>query len=800
MPAMLKHNILLIYRSFKRNKSTFLINLTGLSTGLACVLLIYFWVQDELNTDKFFEKDNQLYQVMKNSPSESGIITREETPGRLAEALSTEMPEVEFAASVTPSQWFSGKGILSHDDTQVKAEGEFVSKDFFNVFSYSFIQGSKESAFTDKHNIVISEDLALKLFNGVDNVIGKTVEWKHERLSGNFMISGIFRQLPINSTMKTDILFSYTLFIEDNPIKADNWRNSDPYTYLLSRKGTDVAKFNKKIENFIKSKNENSKETIFIQRYSDKYLHNKYENGMPSGGRITYVTLFSLVGLFILINACINFMNLSTARALKRFKEVGIKKVFGAKRKTLVFQFLTESMSITLISFVVAVCIIIVFLPAFNELTGKHLSLNSDVKLFLGAFSIAILTGLLSGSYPSLYLSGFNPANLLKGEHHLNLSELLIRKALVVFQFTLSVILIFSTLVVYKQMKLVYTKNLGYNRDNVIYFEKGVSAAKDNAAYFVELESFLQNLKNISGVINASNFRHSITNRQGGTTNVQWEGKQADNKTSFTDLAVGYDFIETLGIEMKEGRTFSRDFDQGKLPVIVNEKAIEVMGLTNPIGKIVRFGSENRVIIGVTRNFHFQSFYEDIKPLYFDLSTRLSNFIVKIRSGSEKETIDQIGKLYKTYNPGLPFEYSFLDQDYKSLYESENRVASLSRYFTVIAFIISCLGLFGLSTFNTERRTKEIGIRRILGSRELSIVYLLFSDFTKIIFASILIALPISYLITEHWLNSFAYKIKLESWYFIAVALIVLLISWITIVSQTLKAVRINPARNLQTE
>jgi ABC-type antimicrobial peptide transport system permease subunit len=799
---MLQHNILPLCRSFKKYYGTFCINLIGLSTGLTAALFIYLWVNDELTVDKFHEKDRQLFQVMKNTPTSSGIYTMEGTPARLAEALAKEMPDVEYAASVTNSDWSSGKGLIAYNGTRINAEGQFVSKDYFNVFSYSFLQGDQKTALSDKYNILLSEDLAMKLFNTTEDVVGKIVEWKHEGLDGLFTVSGIYKQLPPNASLKSDILLNYELFLERNP-KLENWLNSDPSTYLVLRKNTDVDQFNTKISGFIKSKNKDAEATLFLQRYSEKYLHNRYENGKPTGGRMAYVTLFMIVALFILLNACINFMNLSTAKAMRRFKEVGVRKVMGAKRRTLVLQFLLESMLMTALSLGVAMVLIRLFLPWFSEVTGKQLSLGFDPRLILGTLAITILTGIVSGSYPSLYLSNFNPVAALKGKLNTYIGELWTRKGLVLFQSMISVVLIISTWIVYKQIELVQTKNLGYVRDNIVYFEMGADdVIKDKQAFEADLELRLQEIKKIPGVINATNFRHSITNRQGGTTDIAWEGKDADNAIEFTDLAGGYDFIETLGIEMKEGRSYSRNFASEESKVVLNEKAVEVMGLKDPVGKVIRIWNEDQEIIGVTKNFHFQSLYEEIKPLFFDLSLnkRVSKIMVKIKAGSERETLEQLRRLYAVHNPGIAFEYSFLDSDYQALYESENRVAILSKYFAAISIVISCLGLFGLAVFTAERKKKEIGIRKVLGSSVSRIVYLLTSEFFRTVFIAILIAFPVSYIIAQKWLDSFAYKIELTWWHFAGTGMLVLIVTGLTVGLQAVKAALANPAKSLKDE
>lgn len=803
---MFNHNLKLALRNIRRHATFSLINILGLSIGLACVLLIYLWVNDELQVDKFNEKDNQLYQVMTNTTTPTGIETVENTPGLLAEALSKEMPEVEYAASVIPSAWFSNKGLLSFNDTHLRTDAQFVSKDYFNVFSCNFPEGDKNRLFKDKYNIAISKDLALKLFNTANNVIGKMLEWNQEGFNGNYLIAGIFEKFPPNSTQQFDIIFNYDLFLEKNP-KLQNWGNSDPSTYLILKKGASVEQFNKKIAGFIKTKNEKSTKTLFVQRYSDKYLHNRYENGKEAGGRIEYVKLFSIIAIFILIIACINFMNLSTAKASTRIKEIGVKKVAGADRRTLIIQYLGEAMLITFLALVFTIIPVMLFLPQFNHITGKHLILHTDTNLIASIVFITIITGLIAGVYPALYLSGLKPITILKGKINTSAGELVARKGLVVFQFTLSVILIISVLIVYQQIKLVQTKNLGYNRNHVIYFDKGgkLLANKDDykpgGAYEKNLETFLQKVKNISGVINASNFRHSIVNRHGGTTDVTWPGKAHDNETEFTDIASGYDFIETLGIELKEGRTYSKGFSSEKSKVIFNEAAVESMGLKNPVGKIVNIWGEDKEIIGVTKNFHFESLYENIKPCFFDLSLnqRVSKIIVKIKAGTDKSTIDKLAKFYTAYT-GEPFNYKFLDEDYQQLYASENRVAVLSRYFAGLAVLISCLGLFGLAAFTAQRRQKEIGIRKVLGATFSNIGIMLFKDFLKLVIIAILIAFPFSWWAMREWLQSFAYRININIAVFLIAGASIILITLLTVSFQAIKAAVANPVKSLRTE
>lgn len=796
---MFHHNLLLIYRNFKRFKSTFFINLIGLSTGLACALLIYLWVNDELSVDRFNEKDGRLYQVMQ-----SGI---EATPGLLAKALAEEMPEVEYAASVVPSSWFSNKGVLAFEDVRVKAAGQFVGKDYFNLFTCKIITGDRNNVLSDKHSIAISKELAIHFFKSPENALGKTMKWTQDAISDLFHITAVFEKPPHNATNQFDVVLSYDLFFENRP-GLQEWGNSDPRTFVVLKEGTDLSQFNTKVAGFLKTKDASSRSTLFLQRYSDRYLYGRYENGVPAGGRIEYIRLFSIIAVFILVIACINFMNLSTAKASRKIKEVGIRKAIGAGRKALIAQYLGESMVMTFLSLLIALILVQILLPSFNGITGKHLALIFDTTVVTSLLAITFFTGFISGSYPALYLSGFKPAEVLKGKLVTAVGELWARKGLVVFQFAVSVILIVSVMVVYKQITYVQSKNLGYSRDNILHFE--IEIKNDNDPAFFELggkqernvETFLNKVKDMPGVIGAANFYHNLTGGHGELGGVDWEAGTEDEKKGFSNLEVGYDFIETLGIEMAAGRSYSRDFNSTSetSKIIFNEEAIRMMGLKDPIGKTIRLWGRERQIIGVAKNFHFESLYEDLKPCLIQLEPRVNNILVKIRAGAETETIGRLQQLYRAENSGLAFDYRFLDDDYQALYASEKRVSILSQYFAVLAIVISCLGLFGLAAFTAERRQKEIGIRKVLGSSVMGIVYLLSGDFTKIVLTAIVIALPISYFIARQWLDAFAFKITLEAWYFAGAGLAALLIAWLTVGTQALKAANINPSKCLKEE
>jgi ABC-type antimicrobial peptide transport system permease subunit len=792
---MLKHNLLIIFRNFKRNKSSFFINLIGLSTGLACALLIYLWVNDEMNFDRFHEKNSQLFQVIQQFQHGE---TLEPTPGPLADAIIAEIPEVEYAVPVTPD--FLGKPTLSNDDKNTKAGFVYAGKDFFRMFSFQLIDGNVNQVLSDKNSIVLSEELAMKLFNTTSNIIGRTLKMKHQFFPGAFQVSGIFKRVPLNSSLQFDFVLPFNSIYDQIPSWAD-WRNNNPNTYVLLKQEANVGQFNDKIANLIERKCGDSSRTLFLRPYADKYLYGagaisiSNENGQQAGNRIEYVKLFSLIAIFILIIACINFMNLSTAKASGRMKEIGMKKAVGADRKSLIIQHLSESILMAILSLAVAILIVELLLPQFNEITGKHIALTMNANIILSALGISLFTGFIAGSYPALYLSGFNPVHILKGRFHSSSAELWTRKGLVIFQFVISGILIVSVLVIYKQIEFIQTKKLGYNKDNIIYFDKEGSVTEN-------LDAFLAELKNIPGVVNASSSAFPIIDTKSSTEDIRWEGKALDMISRFNVQFINYDFIDMHGIEMKGGRTFSRDFGSDNSKIIFNEAAIKMMGLKDPVGKSVNMWGIDRQIIGVTKDFHFESLHELVKPMLFILAPAKQNMriMVKIKADNEKKTINRLGEFYKKYNPSYVFEYKFLDEDYQAQYVSETRVAVLSRYFAGIAIIISCLGLFGLAAFSAERRQKEIGIRKVLGSSELGIIALLTNDFTKIVLVSILISIPVSYFITKNWLDSFAYRIDLSPWYFVGAGVTTLVIALATVSFQAIKAATANPVEALRYE
>lgn len=784
---MFKHNLILAIRNFKRFKSSFFINLVGLSTGLACTMFIYLWVTDEMNTDKYHANDERLFQVMEHQQYADNVMTTWSTPGLLAETLKEEFPDVEYAATTT---WVN-KMTLTHKDKNLKSDGWYVGSDFFNIFSYKLISGTPDQVLLDKNKIVISDELAIKIFGTTENLIGQSLQLNHHE---SFLISGIFQKMPPTSSTIFDFALAFDKFKEDNEW-VTRWGNNGPRTYITINKGASEEKVNTKIASFIKTKNENTNVTLFLKRFSDNYLYGRYENGHLAGGRIEYVRLFSIIAVFILIIACINFMNLSTARASRRAKEVGIKKAVGAPKSTIISQYMIESIIMSLFSFMVSIVLVFLLLPNFNEITGKEISNSFNVHVILVFFGLTIFTGIISGSYPAIYLSNFTIVKVLKGEMKGSLAELWARKGLVIFQFTLSIILIVSVLVIYKQIDYVQSKSLGYNKDNMIYFDQEGKVESN-------VETFLTQLKSIPGIVSATSTGHTLLNRNNNTSGLEWEGKDPEANILFENVRTNYDIFKTLNITFKEGRSFSRSFATDTTKIIFNEAAIKAMNMENPIGKTITLWEENKMeIIGVVKDFHFQSLHSEVKPLFFMLTPDDTWYIMaKIQAGTEKQTLADLKGFYEEFNPGFAFEYNFMDDTYKAHYEAEQRVSTLSRFFAGMAIVISCLGLFGLASFTAERRQKEIGIRKVLGSTVFNIVYLLSIDFTKLVGLSILLALPISYFLISDWLDQFAFRISLEIWFFVGAGLLSMIIAWLTVGSQALRAAHINPAECLRDE
>ncbi len=793
---MMSYQIRLIFRNFRRNSSSFLINLTGLAAGFACAILIFLWVLDETKVDKFHQTDKQLYQVMENQTMTNGTLTQEWTPDMLARTMAAEIPEVRFAVAVTPANMF-GKFTISADNyNQIKAAGQFAEPNFFKAFSYKLIEGKPEQVLTENSSAVISSKLALLLFKTTENVIGKTFEWQVLNVKKQAVVSGIFEGTPANSTAQFDFVLSYEAWINlsETVGRKINWGNHAPQTFLVLNEGADIKKLNSEIAGFVQSKMKGSNVSLFATPYSRQYLHGNYTNGIQSGGRIEYVRLFSIIAIFILLIAGINFINLATAKASRRFREIGVRKVIGSGRKALFTQFIGEALVLTALAMVVSIVVVWLFMPQFNLITGKQLQLSFNTNFILAVVGIGLTTGILTGIYPAFYLSGFNPLSILKGKPSRSSGEIWARKGLVVFQFGISIVLIASMIVVYQQVQFIQNKNLGYQKDQVIYFSKEGNVAQ-------QLQTFIAETEKIPGVVNTSDISSRLVGSPSTTYGVSWEGKDQEANINFEIMRADVNLIETLGIELAEGRSFSEKFGDENSKLIVNQAAVDAMGLKNPIGQTVNFWGKQKQIIGVVKNFHFQSLHEKVNPLtiIYDPNKTMT-MMVKLKAGQEQQAIAELKSLYARFNPGFPFDYQFLDVAYQKLYEAEERVSALSKYFAGIGILISCLGLFGLAAYASEQRLKEIGIRKVNGAQITEVMVLLNKDFVKWVALAFAIATPIAWYIMNRWLESFAYRTSLSWWIFALSGILALGIALLTVSWQSWKAATRNPVEALRYE
>ncbi|OEK05524.1 hypothetical protein BFP71_09620 [Roseivirga misakiensis] len=787
---MIKHYILISFRSFKRYRSTFLINLFGLATGLASALMIYLWVNDELHMGQFEEKDSDRhFQVLVNTKYSSDINTKEYALMPLAKAMEEEFPEVEKGIPVMAEPYY--KGVLSHEGNDLWAVPIFAGDGYFDIFQSDFLAGNKANAL-DNNGVVISTKLANSLFRGAENAMGKTVQFKGEYHQGPFVVTGVFKPAE-DDIIPHDILLSFDHFLSWRP-ENNNWNNGGTQVHLVLKDGVDIDQFNAKIYDIL-DKFAGYDDKLFVQKYSDKYLYGKYVNGVPVAGRIVYVKIFSLIAVFILIIACINYMNLSTAQASRRVKEIGVKKAIGAQRRALIYQFFSESIFITFLSLLLAVGIATIFLPSFNTITGKSLAIGQASHLVLPALTLTILTGLIAGIYPGLYLSGFKPVLALKGKLQASSGGLWLRKGLVVFQFATSVVLVISAVVIYQQMSFISASNLGYDQEQLVSFNR------DGKLYEGDAEAFMGEVRNLSGVVSMSYLWGELPGQVSGGSGMQWEDMDREApRVDFSFIEGGYEMAEVLGVEFKEGRSLSKEFATDEVAVVLNESAAQIIGYDAPVGRRFYNGHDVGEVVGLVKDFHFEGFQKEIGPFFFMYSEDGDRFMTKIRPENQMETIRAIEKLHESFNPGYPFIFEFVDDSYQQVYLEEKRISTLSKYFSGIAITISCLGLLALTAFSTQRRFKEIAIRKVLGSSNSGIMRLLSKEFTVLVLLAILIAVPIGFYLMKNWLDGFAYRISLEPVYFVLSGVVMLLFAWLTIVSQTAKSASVNITESLRSE
>jgi ABC-type antimicrobial peptide transport system permease subunit len=788
---MLKNLLTVAIRSFLRQKFYSIINLVGLASGLTCALFIYLWVNDEVSKDKFHKDGEKIYQILSNINLGDGeLLTWTTTPGPLAEDIREKSPEVELTVRVMSNR----SDLFQYEDKSFIESGCLADPDFFKLFSFNILSGRPNTDTADISSISISHQLAQKLF-GNDDPIGKMVKVNNQV---DYTIAAVFEDVGSQSSFKFDYVIPFEVYKKQRG-NGFNWGNYDHPTYVklfdASLAQQAIDKINERRLAFAKAQgNTSSSASFYMQPFTDNYLNSHFENGKPVGGRIKYVRIFTVVAIFILVIACINFMNMATARAVNRAKEVGVRKVVGAQRKSLIFQFIGESMMISLLSMILALLITYVLLPFFNILVAKQIVISlSDTMFWVSALVIVCVTGILAGTYPAFFLSSYQPALALKDASSSKGGSGSLRKALVVFQFTLTVILVASSLVIYNQIQFIFNKNIGYNRESVLSFPLRGSLRN-------EYDAFKNEALQYPGIATISKADNSLVQVNNQNASVSWPGKSDTESIFFRTVCVDYDYLETMGLEVIQGRSFKKEFSDTNT-FVISKRAADIMGLEEPIGaEIVQWGTKGR-IIGIVNDFHSRSMHEAIDPIVFMFRPQWTGrAFIKFDSRKTAEVLPNLEKVYTKYNPQYPFTYTFLDDDFEKLYNNERVISSLALSFTVMAIIISGLGLLGLAAYTAERKRKEISIRKTMGASVAGIVTMMSADFVKLSIIAAVIGCPTAWYLMTKFLEGYAYHTKLGWKLFVLTACCILLISLITVIFQVAKAAVANPIDALRNE
>jgi putative ABC transport system permease protein len=783
---MIKNYFRIAWRNLQRSRFFAALNIAGLAFGMAVCMFILCWVADEYNVDKFHSNGKQIFRLHVNAEW-GGLRTLSTTPVVLGDEVKNAFPEI--TANVQVRSFETNMLFKTEGKTGIERKLAYVTPNLLEEFDFPLLAGDKHTALAQPQSIVLSEALAKKYY-GTTDAIGKIIKLDNGK---SLQVTGVLGKLSANSSMQFDFLMPMALTLQE-----DTWLlkpgSYSIYSYMVVRSGTDISQLTAKMQQNYKRLHPEQKNELWLQPFQDIYLHEKYENGKVAGGRIEYVRLFFITAMIVLAIACINFMNLSTAQASRRAREVGVRKSMGATRTSLMIQFTGEAILMAAIAAVLAGAAVWVLMPVFNNFTGKHIVFTPSVtgQYLLGLLAVTLITGLFAGSYPAFVLSRFLPVKVLKGDVSSNGGASLLRKNLVVLQFVLSFIFIVGSVVIYSQMNYIYHRNLGMERENIMYVEldKGF-ISKQNA-----IEQALAQLPQVQSFTYSNFLPLSIS---GSSADLSWEGKPADMVVNTAPLSVGYDYAKTMGIALKEGRDFSRDFATDSGAYIVNETAVRVMGMVNPVGKEISFWNGKGKIAGVVKDFHFTSMRENINPVVMMLQPKDNNYVLlRLAKGDVAAEVAAIEKVFNRLNPDYPLEYHFLDETFDNMYRSETMLKKLAEVFAIVAILISCLGLFGLSVFTAEQRKKEIGIRKILGASVMNVTTLLSRDFLLLVVFGVLLATPVSWYLMHNWLSGFAYHVHLSAWIFVIAGLLAVMIALATVSIQSVRAALANPVQSLK--
>jgi putative ABC transport system permease protein len=770
------------FRNFGRNKGLSFINILGLAIGMAVCILLLLWVQDEFSYNGFHQNSDNIYSVIQEGVWNDGQTYGNRTiPYRLAPLMHELYPEVENHVRLR-----SSSGMMMQVDNKTYYEDDVLLTEpaLFEMFSFDLVNGDLEVALSDVHNMILTEETAFKYF-GDEDPMGKIIRYNDQI---EFTVTGIATNPPDNSSINFNIIIPFEILGEER-INSWSWESSG---YIQLNKKTIIPDFKEKIENTIIDNNKNGDTTARIQPLSRVHLY----TALDEPGDLIFVLIFAFIGIIVLLIACINFMNLTTARSARRAKEVGIRKVVGANRKGLIQQFMIESILTTVIALIIALGLVELLMPVFNQLSEKNLNISITNSIFI--FSIigfTLIVGIISGSYPAFYLSHFNPSKVLKSGNATRTKNRF-RTVLVVFQFTISIALIICSATIYHQLNYIQNKDLGFTKDSIV-------SVPMNAELEESFNSFKEELLSNTSILGVTNASSSPAN-VGNVNPAIWEGKIDDERVGFNFFLVEKDFLTVFDMELVAGENFSKDFVRGEpIPYIVNESAIELMQLEDPIGKRFYMYDEGNagVIIGVVKDYHFQKLTTDIGPIMITTQNWWrQDAYIKVSPNNVLSTMQLIEDTVKKFSPSFPYKYSFLDEDINDLYSQYYEMGKIIKYFSILAIFISCLGLFGLASFMTEQRTKEIGIRKVLGSSVAKIVYLLTIGFSKWVILANIFAWPIAYYAMQKFMSIFAYNSGINIWLFAFSGIIALIISGLTVGHQTLRAANSNPIKALKYE
>lgn len=793
---MIRNYLKIAFRNLIKNKVYSFINIMGLAIGMGVAMLIGLWINDESSFNKSFDNYNKLGQAYMYQTFNGHIGSQTAMPHPLAKELREKYPDFK---EVVMSSW-NYEHILAYKDIKFTKSGMHVEPAFTRMFSLKMLKGSQDGL-QEVNSIMLNESLAKTLF-GNEDPIGKIIKYDAK---ANMKVTGVFQDFPNNTEMaEVHLITPWAYYLSDEAwVKraADEWGNNSFQCFTQLNDKVEFESVSAKIKNLVLNKSDKEgkrpKPELFIHPMSKWHLYSEFKEGVNVGGRIQFVWLFGVIGIFVLLLACINFMNLSTARSEKRAKEVGVRKAIGSLRAQLVNQFLSESMLVVFVAFLVAIALVGMSLPWFNDLASKKMTMLWTSPVFwLVSLVFVFITGLLSGSYPALYLSSFEPVRVLKGTFRVGRFASLPRKVLVVVQFTVSVTLIIGTIIVYRQIQYAKDRPIGYDRSGLIYIDM------TTPDLYGKYDVLRNDLLNTGAVENMAESSSPTTGIWSSNVGFSWEGMDPSAQPLFGTIACTPDFGKTVGFQFKEGRDFSKEFKTDTAAMILNESAAKMVASKGVVGKYIKWGERKFQVVGIIKDMVMQSPYEPMMPTVFLMDYNWANVIsVKLKpSVSASEALSKVETVFKKHNPGSPFNYKFVDQEFGQKFAAEERIGKLASFFAVLAIFISCLGLFGLASFVAEQRTKEIGIRKVLGASVANLWTLLSRDFVLLVIISCLIAIPLAYYFLNDWLQKYEYRTGISWWIFAISAAGALAITLLTVSFQAIKAALMNPVKSLKSE